>query len=176
MKENNFFIWQNNKEIQFSEVPDFANAKLLADAIYNLVKENEYAQSLVSLEEFYRQSLDVKLDVEKQVNVKNCFYIYTNRKEIDAVLNTKIVFDTAEIDFLFVKESQRGKGIAQKLLQQFEETCQKQQHKVEHILLEVGENNVPAVKLYKKWGFEQISVRTNYYKGIKNALIMEKRL
>lgn len=41
-------------------------------------------------------------------------------------------------------------------------------------LLEVNENNVKALKLYKKIGFEEISVRKNYYGNNENAIIMIK--
>ena len=44
----------------------------------------------------------------------------------------------------------------------------------EKFLLEVNENNIKALKLYKKIGFEQISVRKNYYGNNENAIIMMK--
>ena len=41
-------------------------------------------------------------------------------------------------------------------------------------LLEVNEKNVKALKLYKKIGFEKISIRKNYYGKDENAVIMIK--
>ena len=41
-------------------------------------------------------------------------------------------------------------------------------------LLEVNEKNVNALKLYKKIGFEEISIRKNYYGKDENAVIMTK--
>ena len=41
-------------------------------------------------------------------------------------------------------------------------------------LLEVNEKNVKALKLYKKIGFEKISIRKNYYGKEENAVIMIK--
>ena len=41
-------------------------------------------------------------------------------------------------------------------------------------LLEVNEKNVKALKLYKKIGFEEISIRKNYYGKDENAVIMTK--
>ena len=41
-------------------------------------------------------------------------------------------------------------------------------------LLEVNEKNVKALKLYKKIGFEKISIRKNYYGKDENAVIMVK--
>ncbi len=42
-------------------------------------------------------------------------------------------------------------------------------------MLEVNEKNTPAILLYKKYGFEQISVRKNYYND-DDAIIMNKIL
>ena len=41
-------------------------------------------------------------------------------------------------------------------------------------LLEVNENNIKALKLYKKIGFEEISKRKNYYGKNEDAIIMMK--
>ena len=41
-------------------------------------------------------------------------------------------------------------------------------------LLEVNEKNKEALKLYKKIGFEEISIRKNYYGKDENAVIMIK--
>ena len=41
------------------------------------------------------------------------------------------------------------------------------------IMLEVNENNNPAIRLYNKLGFKEISLRERYY-GEDTALIMEK--
>jgi len=41
-------------------------------------------------------------------------------------------------------------------------------------LLEVNEKNKKALKLYKKIGFEEISIRKNYYGKDENAVIMIK--
>ena len=41
------------------------------------------------------------------------------------------------------------------------------------VLLEVNENNVSAISLYKKFGFLQIHVRKKYYNNTDDAIIME---
>ena len=40
-------------------------------------------------------------------------------------------------------------------------------------MLEVNENNLEAIRLYSKLGFNEISVRERYY-GSDTAIIMEK--
>ena len=43
------------------------------------------------------------------------------------------------------------------------------------ISLEVNEENLPAIHLYEKFGFEYLGVRKNYYQD-KIAIIMTKKL
>lgn len=45
----------------------------------------------------------------------------------------------------------------------------------ERILLEVRDDNYPAIKLYKKLGFKEINVRKKYY-GEADAIIMERTI
>lgn len=42
------------------------------------------------------------------------------------------------------------------------------------ILLEVAENNVAAIELYKSTGYQAIANRKNYYSDGSNCLVMEK--
>jgi len=44
------------------------------------------------------------------------------------------------------------------------------------MMLEVGTENVAAINLYKQLGYQQISVRTNYYGVGLDALVMRKEL
>lgn len=68
-----------------------------------------------------------------------------------------------------VDKSHRNKGRGKLLLQNFLKLA-----KNERILLEVDENNEIAIKLYKAFGFNEISRRNKYYKD-KTAIIMEYR-
>ena len=45
------------------------------------------------------------------------------------------------------------------------------------VFLDVRPSNVPAIKLYKKLGFQTVGIRPNYYSETKeDALVMRKRL
>lgn len=68
---------------------------------------------------------------------------------------------------IVVDKSKRNQGLGRLLLQKFIDIA-----KSNRILLEVDENNEIAVKLYKAFGFKEISRRKNYYKT-KTAIIME---
>ena len=42
------------------------------------------------------------------------------------------------------------------------------------ITLEVKEDNIPAIKLYKKYNFEKKAIRAGYYNGV-DGLLMERK-
>ena len=66
-------------------------------------------------------------------------------------------------------------GKAQALLHQAFKKCAGEG--VEQILLEVRESNEAAIKLYVKLGFNEISLRRNYYRDPQeHAVIMQKIL
>lgn len=50
------------------------------------------------------------------------------------------------------------------------------QKKVKKVWLEVNENNLPAINLYKKSGFKTDYIRKSYYSNGENALIMSFEL
>ena len=55
-----------------------------------------------------------------------------------------------------------------------EEFKEKLIEKEKPITLEVNENNLPAISLYKKYGFKEVAKRKGYYSGI-DAILMEKK-
>ena len=64
----------------------------------------------------------------------------------------------------------RSKGCGWKLLKHF----LKNSPPKTSVFLEVKEGNFPAINLYRKAGFQQITIRKNYYGDGKNAVIMKK--
>ncbi len=77
--------------------------------------------------------------------------------------------DFADIECVFVAEKFRKQGIANLLVSSVVDKLSEQ---TEKILLEVRESNIPAINLYKKHGFNLLSVRKKYYFDGENALIM----
>ena len=81
--------------------------------------------------------------------------------------------DTADIMNIGVLPTYRSQGIGSLLIQKLEEDAEIS--KCEQMMLEVRESNVAAIELYRKHGFEQISVRKNYYSNpTEHGLIMQK--
>ena len=87
-------------------------------------------------------------------------------KDIGYVIIRKL-YEHLDITDVFVEENFRRQGYAYKILSYIIENNQNYK-----IMLEVNEENIPAINLYKKLGFKKISERANYYKD-KTALIME---
>ena len=80
-------------------------------------------------------------------------------------------FDSIDLFEIAVLKEKQGKGYGNMLLNYTADIFCKNGRK---IFLEVNENNEKAIKLYKKNGFEETSVRKNYYGNHQNALIMIK--
>jgi ribosomal-protein-alanine N-acetyltransferase len=87
-----------------------------------------------------------------------------------------ITFDSATICRLAVKKEFRRQGVAQKLLDQMVRDCQSKSEPVEWITLEVRESNIPAKNLYEKNGWENITIKKNYYDNGENAIYMVRSI
>ena len=105
-----------------------------------------------------------------------------NSKYIVAKKNNKIVgfagilitIDIAHITNIVVKKDLRKEGIGTILLQELIKISKKM--KMNELTLEVNELNSAAINLYKKFGFEQVGLRKNYYRTGDNAIIMTKAI
>ncbi len=98
--------------------------------------------------------------------------VYIENNEIIAFISYKILYERAELDYIFVKEESRKKGIASELIENMLDDCRNK--KVETIDLEVNSLNEKAIKLYQKFGFKVIGKRTKYYNGIDGLLMMKE--
>lgn len=84
------------------------------------------------------------------------------------VLCLLVGIDTTDILDIAVAEESRCCGVGRALIE-----FAKERYPV--LMLEVRESNAPARALYEKCGFEQISVRKNYYQSpTENAIIYRR--
>ena len=95
--------------------------------------------------------------------------IYILNNEIVAFISYRILYERTELDYIFVKEEARKKGIASMLIADMIEKCK--ENNVETIDLEVNSSNERAINLYQKFGFKIIGKREKYYNGV-DALMM----
>lgn len=127
-------------------------------SIYELgVKEFSNFANTYNIEEYIQNNNYVIL-VNTTNNLLNAFMIiYKN-------------IDYFELEMIIVSKEYRQKGIGSALLNYFFNTfCNKENS----ILLEVSVENINAINLYSKFGFEIINIRKKYYDNV-DAYIMKK--
>lgn len=73
---------------------------------------------------------------------------------------------------LCVRKDYRVKGVGTSLLQRLERECQKRG--IFSLVLEVGEDNLPALRFYRNNGFVEFSRIPEYYSNKTNAIRMRK--
>lgn len=107
-------------------------------------------------------------------DIKNDYvhiYVYEEDNKVLGFIHIEEHFEITDIINIAVDSSYQGKGIGKKLLQYVIDNTN-----ADKIMLEVKENNIPAIKLYESMGFKEIHMRPNYYEGNINALIMERSI
>jgi len=80
---------------------------------------------------------------------------------------SRVVEDEAEILSVAVFQRQRGRGLARNLLGLHLRRLAGLGARA--VFLEVDEHNAPAIRLYQRAGFYEVSRRANYYQGPDNA-------
>ena len=84
-----------------------------------------------------------------------------------------IILEESHIANIAVRKDLRGIKIGSKLL---EALINEASIQTTSITLEVNEKNLPAIGLYKKYGFETLGKRKNYYNNQDDAYIMTKHI
>ena len=101
------------------------------------------------------------------------FVVKNNLGKIIAYGGISISYEQGDILSICVSPEYRKQGLAKALMKQMLDEAKA--NSVETLFLEVEEDNIPAINLYLKYGFEKVSERKNYY-GNKTAVIMSKNL
>ncbi|QLB40074.1 ribosomal protein S18-alanine N-acetyltransferase [Mannheimia pernigra] len=106
---------------------------------------------------------------EKYLNLK-----LMEKNQIVAFAISQIVLDEATLFNIAVAPEFQGKGFGKRLLSAL--ILQLQQRNVATLWLEVRESNLSAQKLYNSLGFNEVTIRKNYYPtlngGKENAVVM----
>ena len=107
--------------------------------------------------------------LEKELNSDTSFYLCCKLDtEIVGFAGITIVLDIAELNNIVIKKNKRGNGYSSLLLKELIKIAKS--HNCTKFNLEVACNNEIAINLYKKFGFKQVGIRTNYYKGVDALL------
>ena len=101
------------------------------------------------------------------------FYIYLKNTKVLGFIEIYIIYDRVEIVNFNVLTEYQNKHIGSKLLEKvINEFSTKS---IKNITLEVRCDNQKAIYLYKKYGFQEISIRKNYY-GKVDGILMKKEI
>ncbi len=85
------------------------------------------------------------------------------------------ILDEGSLSEIAVLMEHRREKIGERLMLKLLELAKEK--KLSFVTLEVRESNAPAISLYKKFGFEDVGIRKNYYKDpTENAILMTKYL
>jgi ribosomal-protein-alanine N-acetyltransferase len=89
----------------------------------------------------------------------------------------RTIVDVTHLLNLAVHPKFRGKGIGTRLLHKAIDELKASEHGSRFLTLEVRESNLPAINLYKKFGFEVIGRRKAYYQSPReDAILMGREL
>ena len=100
-------------------------------------------------------------------------YTYSVDKNVVAFIQYEDIYDRFELDNIYVLKEYRNKGIASTLMEFM--INEGKNKNINNITLEVREDNVNAINLYKKYGFVEKAIRNNYYNNC-NGILMEKEM
>ena len=106
-----------------------------------------------------------------------------NSKYIMAKINNKIVgfagiwksVDDIHITNIVTAKNFRKQNIGSKMLSSLIQLA-KSEKNITSITLEVNSTNIPAQKLYEKFGFKRVGLRKKYYNNTDDAIIYTKDL
>ncbi|WP_119343902.1 ribosomal protein S18-alanine N-acetyltransferase [Facilibium subflavum] len=102
---------------------------------------------------------------------------FDDNKTLIAFVIISEVLDEAEILNFGVAKKFQHQGFGQKLLAYIMNHLSYKG--IEKLFLEVRVTNTPAIRIYQKYGFEEVSLRKNYYRvgdKFEDALVLQARL
>lgn len=152
--------------------------------LFNFGEENIFVKKLEN--ESGKENKNLGENQKEEINFDK------NRENEKNVLGYIVFYGTIESTDIFeivIKKEYQGRGFGERLMTESMEKLLEDRKNLEgnnilenegtdfsenKFLLEVNEKNARALKLYKKIGFEKISIRKNYYGKDENAVIMVK--
>ena len=114
----------------------------------------------------------IKLFHINNLNKNEIIYVYKEKSKVIGFIHISILFETIDILNIVVDEKYQKKHIALSLMEYMLNNIP---INVVNIMLEVSENNLKAINLYKKFNFLEINRRKKYY-GDNDAIIMERKI
>lgn len=128
---------------------------------------------LQDFDDFWSPSI-LKQELENVQNLNSNYFVAKCNNEIVGFTGILTIIDEVNIMNIVVKKDKRRFGIGSLLLEKIINFCKSQN--VASITLEVNENNIPAIKLYEKYGFKQVGLRKKYYNNVDDALLLSLKI
>lgn len=127
-------------------------------------------------EDLWARYGDIQANYDKHNTIdyiNEAIVIYKNKIPTACGAFKEYSHDSAEIKRIFVKKENRQEGLAKLIVGKLEESIKKQGYK--YSILETGQKQLEAIRLYKKLGYEIVE---NYapYVGDSNSVCMKKIL
>lgn len=109
---------------------------------------------------------------ETELQNENSYYLCGKIDDkIIGFVGIKSVLDEADIMNIVVRKDLRNSGLGSSLLKKIIEYAKL--NGITKITLEVSNQNMSAIHLYKKFNFKEIAIRKNYYGLSNDAIIMQ---
>ena len=140
-------------------------------------KDEKYFSDYVRLQnECFIHPYTLKnMDDEYHDNPFSNFLFALYGDEVVGYIDYLLTFNSATIMQICVDQKYRRKHIASLLLNEMENTFPKEgENRVDFVTLEVRKSNIAAQELYKKYNYELVTTKRNYYEDGEDALYMVK--
>ena len=111
---------------------------------------------------------------DELVNTNSSYLALLYDDEIVCFGGIKIILDEANLMDIVTRKDMRHKGFAKILLNEL--IILSKEKKCKTITLEVNENNLNAINLYKSFKFEEVGKRKRYYQNGDNAILMTYKI
>ena len=113
-----------------------------------------------------------RADLEAQLTLDTShFVVATVDEKVVGYTGLQVFSGEGYVTNVAVLPEYRRQGIAKMLIEK------QLQNEMSFITLEVRESNLPAIKLYESFGFENVGIRPKFYSNpTENAIIMTKYL
>lgn len=125
---------------------------------------------ILNLQQNNNNNILSKLSILEDLDNNSIYFIAKCDRTIVGYIAANLLYDHIDILSVLVDNSYKRKHIASTLLSYV--ITYAKENKITDILLEVRTSNIPAQKLYEKFGFNKISIRKQYYPdNLEDAII-----
>lgn len=140
----------------------------------------------VKIEKMTIEDIDEILRIQKSQNVKiltrgmlqndiessiSMYYVAKIEQQIVGFIAAIYLTDHIDIEAIVVDKDYVRQHIASELLDYI--IVLAKSYKVQKLFIEVRVSNIPAIFLYEKYNFKQISLRKKYYQNKEDAYVYE---